>query len=176
MYGYGRQRSNPSEKSMSSYQLFAWRDAMALANWLEQDYDVKAVRRAFEAQTVDYFLNFEKENRQHIEELVRRPESQRPAYVRKVCKNVDEVVQGIFIVLAIIAQVRNRDLLELRDRYRSALAPGGGNRITCSELYAFHLDAMNLHRFAWPDEVFMAYGGDSGWDDDDTDEDDDSES
>jgi hypothetical protein len=156
---------------MSSYQLFAWRDAMALASWLERDYDVKRVRKVFEAQTPEYCIKFEYDNRRHIEELIRRSESQRPAYVRKVCRNVDEVVQGVFIVFAIIAQVRTRNLLELRDRYQFALTPGGGNRITCSELYAFHLDAMRLHAFVWPDEVFRAYGGDGGWPDDDEEDD-----
>jgi len=38
-------------KSMGSYQLFAWRDAMSLASWLEDEYDLQAVRRAFDAMT-----------------------------------------------------------------------------------------------------------------------------
>lgn len=167
---YGRRRTNPHEKHMGSYELFAWRDAMALASWLEEDYDVRAVRQAFEAMSLDDKLAFEDKNVELIEELIRRSESQRPAYVRKVGKDASEITKGILIAFAIIGQVRVKDLMELRDRYRMALAPGGGNRVTCSELYAFQHEVSHLGSYDWPDEVFDAYGGDGGWSDDDEDD------
>lgn len=159
---YGRGRTHPHEKPMGSYELFAWRDAMALASWLETDYAVKEVRAAFEKMSTADLYDFEENNRDHIQELIRRSESQRPAYVRKVGKDVSEISRGLLIVFAIIGQVRVRDMLELRDRYRLALAPGGGNRITCAEMFAFQLEVSGLHGFSWPDEVFEAYGGDAG--------------
>lgn len=173
MYGRGRARTAPHEKHMGSYELFAWRDAMALASWLEEDYKVADIRKAFEKMSVDELYDFEKRNQEHIQELIRRSESQRPAYVRKVGKNVSETTRGLLVVFAIIGQVRVRDLLELRDRYRLALAPGGGNRITCAELFLFQLEVSSLHGFFWPDEVFEAYGGEGGWSEDEDDEDED---
>jgi hypothetical protein len=94
---------------MGSYELFAWRDAMALASWLEEDYKVADIRKAFEKMSVDELYDFEKRNQEHIQELIRRSESQRPAYVRKVGKNVSETTRGLLVVFAIIGQVRVRD-------------------------------------------------------------------
>jgi hypothetical protein len=170
---YRRQRTDPHEKSMGSYELFAWRDAMALASLLEEEFDVREVRQGFEAMTVEDKLDFESKNVEFIQELIRRSESQRMSYVRKVGKDVSELTRGILIVFAIIGQVRVKDVLELRDRYRFALAPGSGNRVTCSNLYAFQHEVSSLSGYNWPDEVFEAYGGDSGWCDDDEEEDED---
>jgi hypothetical protein len=167
MYGRRSTRTHPHEKHMGSYELFSWRDAMALASWLEEDYDVRAVRVAFEGMSLDEKLDFEEKNHDHIEELIRRSESQRPAYVRKVGKEANDTTKGVLIVFAIIGQVRVKDLLELRDQYRMALAPGSGNRITCSELYAFQHQVSRLGNYDWPAEVFEAYGGNAGWADDD---------
>jgi hypothetical protein len=76
---------------------------------------------------------------------------------------VDEITRGLLIVFAILGQVRVMEILELRDRYRLALAPGSGNRITCSSLYAFQQEMAGLQTYDWPDHVFDAYGGDGGW-------------
>lgn len=169
---YGR-RTNPHEKHMGSYELFAWRDAMALANLLESDYDVKEIRRAFEEMSGAEMFEFENKNREILQELIRRTEGQRPAYIRKVGKNVSETVRGLLIAFAVIAQVRVMRVMELRDEYRLALAPGSGNRITCAEMFAFQMAVSDAHNIAWPDEVFDAYGGDGGWDDDNGEEDED---
>lgn len=160
---YPRRRTYPHEKAMGSYELFAWRDAMALACLLEEDFDVQAVRIAFDAMQIGQKIDFEDKNCEIIEELIRRSESQRPAYVRKVGKSADEITRGLLIVFAILGQVRVMEILELRDRYRLALAPGSGNRITCSSLYAFQQEMAGLQTYDWPDHVFDAYGGDGGW-------------
>jgi len=169
---YGRRRTDPHEKSMGSYELFAWRDAMAMASMLEENFDVKAVRTVFEDSTDESKRDFERRNSDMIQELIGLTESRRMPYLRKVCKDVSQTTMGIMVVLGIIALVRVRGLLELRDRCRMALAPGGMNRGTCSGLYGFYQGALELDGYAWPDEVFDAYGGDGGWDEDDEGEDD----
>lgn len=156
------QKMDPRDKSMGSYELFAWRDAMSLASWLEQAYDLVEVRKAYEAMPDRDKFKYEESNAQIIQELLGKTEGQRPAYVRKVGKNVDPVSQGVLIVFAIIGQVRVKELIGLRDRFRYSLSPGGTNRATCAGVYAFHQELMSVSLFDWPDEVFDAFGSEGG--------------
>lgn len=157
--------------SMGSYQLFAWRDAMSLASWLENEYDLQAVRRAFDALTQAQRANFERLNAPLIEELIRRPETQRPALVRRACKDANATERGLLIVFAVLCQARVRGLIELRDGYRDVLMPGSGNRATCAGLYGFNTALVELYRHDWPSDVFSAYGGGDGLPDDEDEDD-----
>lgn len=159
-------RSATAQKSMGSYELFAWRDAMEMASWLEADFDVRAVRKAFEAMPVKEMIDFEDRNKEIIAELLRKTPAQRPPYLRKVGKDADPITRGVAVVFALIALVRVKELIELRDMYRSVLAPGEANRSTCSGLYEFQTAVADLSTYEWPDEVFDAYGGNSGLDED----------
>ena len=161
-------------KSMGSYQLFAWRDAMSLASWLEDEYDLQAVRQAFDAMTQGQRADFEKRNAPLIEELIRRPETKRPALVSRACKDVDDTARGLLIVFAVLCQARMRRLIELRDGYSDVLMPGSGNRATCAGLYGFQTAIVESYQHDWPWDVFSAYGGGDGLpdteDDDDADD------
>lgn len=160
------QKADPRGKNMCSYQLFAWRDAMSMASWLEESFDLVAVRKRYEAIPDDDKVKFEVSNAELIQELIAKTEGQRPAYLRKVAKNVDSITQGILIVFAIIGQVRVMEMIELRDRFRYSLSPGGPNRATCAGLYGFHQEIISVTLFDWPDDVFDAFGSDGGWPDD----------
>lgn len=157
-------RADASQKSMGSYELFAWRDAMELASWLEADFDIRAMRKAFEQTPPGALAEFEANNREFIAELISKSPSQRLAYLRKIGKDVDTVTRGMIIVFAIIGQVRAKKIIELRDRFRTVLTPGASNRSTCAGLYAFQWEVAAHSTFAWPHEVFEAYGGNSGLD------------
>lgn len=159
-------RADPRSSNMGSYVLFAWRDAMAMASWLEESFDLVAVRQAFEATPTEVKSRFEADNAEIIQELISKTDGQRPAYLRKVAKNVDLVTQGILVVFAIIGLVRVKQMLDLRDQFRYALTPGGSNRATCAGVFAFHQQTLNLPLFDWPHEVFDAYGSEGGWPDD----------
>ncbi|HBO1619970.1 TPA: hypothetical protein L4F62_006535 [Pseudomonas aeruginosa] len=111
----------PHQKSMGSYELYAWRDAMALASWLEEQFDVREVGRAFLKLTIQEKLNFESRNEEFILELIRRTEAQRPAYLRKIGKDATDTTKGLLIVFAVLGQIRVKEMLELRDRFREAL-------------------------------------------------------
>lgn len=141
---------------MSTYEQFAWQDALSLAAWLKRSFDLEAVRENYESHSVKDNHEFEKANAEIIQELIAKPESQRPAYLRRVCKNVSNLTQGVLIVLAIIAQVRVKEVIELRDRFRYSLYPGGGNRTTCAGVYAFNNAMMDVSFMEWPTAVFEA--------------------
>ncbi|MGE8067071.1 hypothetical protein [Pseudomonas sp. NPDC089569] len=165
------QKADPRSSNMGSYELFAWRDAMSMASWLQEEFDLVAVRKAYEAMSDDQKFKFEDSNAEIIQEMIGKTEGQRPAYLRKVAKNVGTITQGILIVFAIIGQVRVKEMIDLRDRFRYSLSPGGPNRATCAGIYAFHQQTLSMTLFNWPDEVFDAFGSDGGWpDDDDIDE------
>lgn len=151
-----RQKKDLREADMSKYGQFAWQDALSLAAWLKGSFDLEAIRENYESHSVKENHEFEKNNAEIIQELIAKPEGQRPAYLRRVSKNANSLAQGVLIVLAIIAQVRVMDVIELRDRFRYSLYPGGGNRITCAGIYAFNNAMMDVSFMSWPTAVFEA--------------------
>ncbi|WP_178125759.1 hypothetical protein [Pseudomonas sp. EMN2] len=151
-----RQKADPRDAHMARYEQFAWQDALALAAWLKQSFDLVQVKETFDALTVEELHTFETESEGFIRELLAKPVSQRPAYLRKVGKNVSEMTQAILIVLAIIAQVRVMEVIEIRDRFRYSLYPGGANRATCASIYAFNNEMRDVTFMNWPTRVFDA--------------------
>jgi len=150
-------------KSMGSYHIFAWNDAMELASWLETDYPIGTVKATFEAMPLHDKIEFESKNEAFIQEIIKKSVSQRPAYLKRIGKNVGVVTQGVVILFAIIGQVRVKEFFDLRDQYVGCLIPGGGNRVTCESVFAFIQEVRGLVDYDWPWEVFNAYGG---WSDD----------
>lgn len=161
------QKADPRGKNMCSYEKFAWSDAISMASWLEESFDLIAVRKAFESMTDEGKIHFQQKNMGIIEEMIGKTEGQRPAYLRKVGKNADALTQGILIVFTIIGMVNVKEIIDLRDRFRYALSPGSTNRSTCASLFAFHQEILALtSKIEWPDEVFNAFDSDGGWPDD----------
>ena len=160
------QKIDPRSRNMCSYEKFAWSDAISMAAWLEESFDLVAVRKKFESMTDSAKLHFEENNTEIIQELIGKTEGQRPAYLRKVGKDADALIQGVLIIFAIIGMVRVKEIIDLRDRYRYALTPGGPNRSTCADPYAFQEEMKALTLLDWPDDVFDAFGSEGGWPDD----------
>lgn len=177
---YGRRASPPHHKSMGSYNLFAWRDAMALAHLLETMFDLKTVRKVFDHLGPVNVVKWEAILQEDIGNLLQKTEAQRPAYLRKMAKAhpKDPHRPAFTLLLAVIAQVRVTRLLELRDEYRGSLAPGEGNRVTCASAYDFGMAVARLHQQApsFPFEVFEAYGSSAMDEDEDEGDDPDDES
>ena len=169
----GRHATPAHQKAMSTYQLFAWRDAMALASLLEEDYDVKAVRQLFERLSAEKIAEFEQTLQEHIGALLQKPEGHRPAYLRRLAKDHpnNPHLPAFTLLLAIIGQVRVTQLLNLRDMFRGALAPGEGNRMTCANLYDFGMAVARLQQRKpeFPYEVFAASGSNTAFDVEDVD-------
>lgn len=151
-----RQKKDLREAHMSKYEQFAWQDALSLATWLKSSFDLEAVQENYESRSVKDNHEFEKANAGIIQELLATPEGQRPAYLRRVCKNADSLSLGVLILLAIIALVRVTEVVELRDRFRYSLYPGGSNRTTCAGIYAFNNAMRTVSFMEWPTAVFEA--------------------
>lgn len=167
----GRRRTEPHEKSMGSYELFAWRDAMEVGGLLEEEFKLPKARQMYEAMDVKDIIKFERDNAELIETFIGKTVTQRSAYFRRVTKDSNERTKVLFLVLAIIGLVRVMHLLELRDNFRMVLAPGRGNRVTAAGVYGFAGEVQDCFEYDWPWEVFDAYGADDSDDDDDDDDD-----
>lgn len=152
----GRQKTDLRDAHMHKYEQFAWQDALSLAAWLKKSFDLEAVRESYESNSIQGNNDFEKYHADVIQELIATSESRRPAYLRRACKNVSALTQGVMIVLAIIAQVRVKEVIELRDRFRRSLYPRGGNRDTCAGIYAFNNAMRDVTFMTWPTAVFEA--------------------
>lgn len=144
---------DPRDRNMISYLMFARKDAYALTEWLLTDFDVAAVQDAFEALGVRGMVSFESAAREDLADLIRRPQSQRRAFLRKLCKDRPAHYQGLMVVFAIIGLLRVEAMLDLRDRYRYALTPGDSNRETCADIYSFHQDVIRIPPYDWPAEM-----------------------
>ena len=148
------------EKDMDSYELFAWRDALSVADFLEENFGAAKARKVFESVPSEHIVEFEAANGELIGDFIQKPESQRKSFLSRISKQSDEVGQIIFLTLAILGLVRTKAVMELRDRYRTELAPGRGNRVTTASLYDFSRHMRKLYRYTWPAAVFHAIGVD----------------
>lgn len=154
-----RERTYPHEKPMGSYILHAWRDAMALANLLQENYSLSEAKSNFEAQEVNALVTMETRNVDVIRDFIAMTEAQRRKYI-KLLKKQKVTDSGImaFIVLAIIGAIRVKEVLELRDQFRHYLVPGMGNRDTAGAIYDFSAQVNAMFDYSWPGEVFDAMG------------------
>ncbi|WP_404666979.1 hypothetical protein [Roseateles asaccharophilus] len=142
---------------MGSYQLHAWRDAMALAELLDETFGATKARKVYATFKASDLRTFEGENCKLIGDFIEKPEAQRPAVLRRMSTQNDEDTRIVFVVLAIIGCLRSKDVMEIRDAFRHSMAPGGGNRVTTAALYEFG-ERIKAHTasYAWPREVFDA--------------------
>lgn len=160
---YRSRRIESHEKSMGSYELHAWSDAVSMAHDLHafaenNDLTLRDVRRRFEALSPSQLSDLETKNVDLIAQYLQKSERQREAFFTRITKTVDLDAKLRFLVLCILGAVRAKELLELRDQHRFHLAPGSGNRVTIASAYTFADRVAELFVYAWPDEVFDAAG------------------
>jgi|GEM_PF-3735478 len=153
---FGRhQKVEKHEKSMASYNAFAWNDALSMAELFASLYNVKKAREQWISFKQEDLISFENSHYRIIGDFIQKSESQRPSYLRAMEKKQPGLHIMIFI-LAIIGVVRAARVMDLRDRYRTILVPGRGNRLTTAAVYDFAIGVRNEHSYSWPDEVFDA--------------------
>lgn len=154
-FGGGRGATGAHLKSMGSYELHAWRDAMAIAELLDQTVGAARARQLYEQVESKVLLEFERLMSADIADFIARSESQRPPVIKKLA---GEATKTCFLVLSILGCLRAKALMEIRDNYREVLAPGKGNRVTTGSLYNFSVEVINSVNHTWPYEVFSSLG------------------
>jgi hypothetical protein len=155
-FGGRSSRVEAHQKSMGSYEMHAWSDAMAIASLLDERVGIAKARKIYVGIPKANLVEYEKSVADGIADFIQKPESQRPAFLKKLPDGVNTLVA--FLTLAIIGCVRAKDVLEIRDNFRNALAPGGGNRITVSNVYRFAQEVADSISYEWPWEPIQAMG------------------
>lgn len=155
-----------SSDSMYSYSQFASGDALALAELIDTNFKLADVRKAFEAISVEARVRFEFDNAEHIQQIIRRTEGQRPAYMKRIVKATDATTCALVLVFAMLGLARVRTLIDMRDRFQS-IRPGLGYRVACEVIYQrqdFYIGSLDtLLDYRWPERVFGEYAGDFSW-------------
>jgi len=149
-------RVEAHEKSMGSYELHAWRDALAIADLIDALFGYAAAKKAYSSFSRKEVLEFESKYDEQIGDFIQKSESQREPYLRRIAKDVNDDTRILFLTLALVGVLRAKALVELRDRFRTALAPGRGNRITIASLYDLSNELPSLYVYQWPVEAFRA--------------------
>lgn len=146
---------------MGTYILHAWRDAMSIVVLMDELYGIAKARAIFEGIDQQVLVRYESDASREISDFIAMTETQRRSFMKKFKQN-DNTRVGL-MTLAVIGCLRAKAILELRDNYRYALAPGAGNRETTSAVYRFGSELVTeLLFYEWPDEVVGAMGMDSG--------------
>lgn len=160
-FGGRSTKRDSSEKSMRTYERHASQDAMAIASILVEDerYTLAAIRKWYEKLPSQQVVEFDVRNHELIAKFIEMPESRREGFLNKVTKGATgDTTRLLFIVVAILGANRAARVIELRDRYASSLAPGGGNRVTAAGIYSFAHEVSASFVYDWPSETFHAMG------------------
>jgi hypothetical protein len=165
------------EKSMWRYERHAWSTALDLAGLLaeimaSEGLQLADARRLYDAQDAKKLADHDRLIVDTIAAFVVKTPSQWPGVLRKLFKGKPWAQRAIFLTLAILACLRAQQLIDLRDSFRTALAPGRGYRATTAEMVLFGTQVADLYvDYSWPHEVFFEADLDDGRDDGQIDED-----
>jgi hypothetical protein len=145
---------------MGTYELFAWQDAMSIAIWMDEEFGATAARKVFEGIARPIVTDFERKYQDLIADYIQKTEGQRPAFLKRITKQADDSTRILFATLALIGVLRAMAVMEVRDNFRTVLAPGRGNRITTASVYVFAGELRDVFEYEWPSAVFEALGVD----------------
>jgi len=164
-YSFGRKATPVHEKSMGTYEVFAWRDATSIADWINEEFGAAYARQEFEKFELVNVISFERKHQDLLADFIQKTENQRPSFLKRIGKEADEPTRILFVTLALIGVLRAKNVMEVRDNFRSVLAPGRGNRVTTASVYAFAEEIRDIFTYVWPSEVFDAMSIDDESDD-----------
>lgn len=129
---------------------------------------VHDVRQWYEAIDPKVVYSFEETHFDDIASYLAKSESQRPATLRRLGKNLKFHEVLLFQLLAMLGALRAADLVNVRDRHVDSLMPGGSYRVTTAGLYRCADDILLLRGHEWPSDFLaeIGYFLDDGEDDD----------
>lgn len=131
---------------------------MAIAELIDDLYGRASAKKVYESYLRKDVLDFEIKHQQLIADFIQKTESQREPYLRRISKDSNDETKVLFLTLALIGVLRAKAVMELRDMFRTVLAPGRGNRVTTAAIYEFSNELPAVFNYDWPDESFEAMG------------------
>lgn len=147
-----------SGKSMSAYELFAWRDACSLAKFVVENDSVSEVRTQYSRLELKDITDYEAEIAESVAEFLSKTETGRPAYLKKFVKETDVISGRMLVILSILALLRTKELYRIRDLFSHSLNPGRGYRVNNASIYQLTIQVKDSIRYDWPAEAFEAIG------------------
>lgn len=129
---------------------------------------VQDVRHWYEALDPKGVYQFEETHSDDIAAYLAKSDSQRPATLRRLGKNLTFQEVLLFQLLAMLGALRAADLVNVRDRHIDSLTPGRSYRVTTAGLYKCAEDTLLLRGHEWPSDFLaeIGYFLDDGEDDD----------
>lgn len=156
-------RARAHEPPRVSNQHFAWHDAVSLAGLLLEAFEPRRVLETFRSFNYKQLRDLERSWRIEVAELIEKTE--RPAEIRRLVKeNPAPHAAELILLFAIMGQVRTCRILEMRDRYRTAMTDGADSLLECADWYEMscHI-AEQFESYEFPFEVFAACGARIDW-------------
>ena len=156
-------RARAQEPLRDSNQHFAWRDAVSLGALLLETSEPRRVLELFRSFSYVQLRDLERLWRIDVAELIERTE--RPTGLRRLVKeHPDEHVAELVLLFAIMGQVRTCRILEMRDRYRTAMKDGADSLLECADWYEMSCQiAERFECYEFPFEVFAACDARIDW-------------
>ena len=157
-------RARAQEPPRVSNQRFAWRDAISLASLLLKTFEPRRVLELFRSFTYMQLRELEKSWRIEVAELIEKTE--RPAELRRLAQeHRGQHAAELVLLFAIMGQVRTCRILEMRDRYRTAMRDGADSLLECADWYEMSCHvAEQFESYEFPFEVFAACDARIDWD------------
>jgi hypothetical protein len=156
-------RARVQEPQRVSNQHFAWRDAVSLGALLLETFEPRRVLELFRSHSYPQLRNLEKRWCTEVAELIEKAE--RPAELRRLAQEHPGLdVPELVLLFAIMGQVRTCRILEMRDRYRTAMKDGANTLFECADWYEMscHI-AEQFESYQFPFEVFAACDARIDW-------------
>ena len=156
-------RAHAQKPLRVSNRHFAWRDAVSLASLLLETFEPRRVLELFRSFSYKQLRDLERSWRIEVAELIEKTE--RPAELRRLAKeNPGQHAAELVLLLAIIGQLRTCRILEMRDRYRTAMQDGADSLLECADWYEMscHI-AEQFESYEFPFEVFAACDARIDW-------------
>jgi len=156
-------RARAQEPLRVANQHFAWRDAVSLGALLLETFEPRRVLELFRSFSYAQLRELEKGWRIEVAELIEKTE--RPAELRRLAKeNPGQHAAELVLLFAIMGQVRTCRILEMRDRYRTAMRDGADSLLECADWYEMscHI-ADQFESYEFPFEVFAACDARIDW-------------
>lgn len=112
-----------------------------------------------------------REYNEMICEFIRRPNSQRQAYLNKITQNIKDgknETQLYFVALCLIRLNQIHEFIEIRDMHRNVIVPGSGNRVTAAGICDLLFQTQHiLSEYEVPWEIYDNLGIDLDYEEED---------
>jgi hypothetical protein len=154
---------------MWRYGSHARSDAILILEMVRERVGFPRARVVYEQYAAAQLVEYEDENADLIGQFLGKTATQRPAFLRKIGKNVPEDNIAFFLVMCAQAGLRVHRFFDAHDRYARFLVPGAGYRVATQGIFEFIKEVDETSDYSWPWDLIYEFwpGEDPQQDEDD---------